>query len=463
MEINFTHVVSMAVTIMVFIVAGAYAARKVKSAEDFYMGGRSSGVAIVSGTITGTIIGGAATMGTAQLAYSVGLSAWWFTLGSGIGLIIMALFYAKPLRRSRLDTIPQFLVMHYGAEAGPLTSIASSLGIFFSIVASIMTAVSLLSTIFGMSVWAAVFSVIFIVLCYVFFGGIHGTGLAGNLKLCLIYLTLFVAGIMGFTAMGGLSGINQSFNHYPWLSLFGRGVALDLENALSLIVGILSTQTYIQALYAARDTKTAVAGTLIAAAITIPVGLPSVAIGMFMHVNHPNIAPINALPIYIINYMPSLLGGAALAALLISAVGSAAGLALGVGTMLSRDVIGKFYTIKAAESLFITRAAVLFSIIGAALFAYINLHSLVLKWNYLSMALRGTGIVIPLTIAVFCPGRLRPKAAIYSMAAGVIFCLGVSIVFPNDNSALFAGIVASLAVAAVGMTKEYDKKCSKTN
>ena len=89
---------------------------------------------MVSGTIVGTIIGGASTVGTAQLAFSVGFSAWWFTLGAGIALLVMAAFYAGPLRASKLQTIPQFLALHYGARAGKLAAVAASVGIFFSIV-----------------------------------------------------------------------------------------------------------------------------------------------------------------------------------------------------------------------------------------------------------------------------------------------------------------------------------------
>ena len=41
----------------------------------------SNGTAIVAGIIMGTLVGGSATVGTAQLAYHYGMSAWWFTLG----------------------------------------------------------------------------------------------------------------------------------------------------------------------------------------------------------------------------------------------------------------------------------------------------------------------------------------------------------------------------------------------
>ena len=91
--------------------------------------------------------------------------------------------------------------------------------------------------------------------------------------------------------------------------MIGRGVPQAFASLGSLIVGMICTQTYIQAIYSASDTRVAVTGTLTAAAFAIPIGLPSVAIGMYMHAAHPDIGPILALPMYLLLYVPQWLGG----------------------------------------------------------------------------------------------------------------------------------------------------------
>ncbi|MBQ2218175.1 MAG: sodium:solute symporter family protein, partial [Firmicutes bacterium] len=50
---------------------------------------KGSNAAIVAGVIIGTLVGGSSTVGTAQLAYTYGLSAWWFTLGAGISCLVL--------------------------------------------------------------------------------------------------------------------------------------------------------------------------------------------------------------------------------------------------------------------------------------------------------------------------------------------------------------------------------------
>ena len=114
MQLTATHYISLAVTLLVTLLPGLLAARRVKSADDYNVGGRSSGAGLVAGTIIGTIVGGAATVGTAQLGFKLGLTAWWFTLGSGMALLLMAAFYAVPLRRSSLTTVAEYLVTDYG-------------------------------------------------------------------------------------------------------------------------------------------------------------------------------------------------------------------------------------------------------------------------------------------------------------------------------------------------------------
>ncbi len=89
----------------------------------------------------------------------------------------------------------------------------------------------------------------------------------------------------------------------------------------------------------------------------------------------------------------------------------------------------------------------------AALFAIFFIDSQVLVWNYLSMALRGGGVFLPLTLAVFCPGRLSPRLAVISMllstAAAVAAAALKSAVHP-----LFIGLVVSAALILPGICQK---------
>ena len=82
------------------ISVGLLSGKKVQDAKDFVTGGGRAGPLLVCGTIMGALVSSQATIGTAQLSFHYGLAAWWFTLGSGIGCLVLGLGYAKPLRHS---------------------------------------------------------------------------------------------------------------------------------------------------------------------------------------------------------------------------------------------------------------------------------------------------------------------------------------------------------------------------
>lgn len=458
MELTYVHLISLVATIVVVIGSGIFSARKVKSAEGYSLAGRSSGVPLIAGSIAGTVVGGGATIGTAQLAFTLGLTAWWFTLGSGIAFIIMGLFYARPLRRTGLETIPQYLVLNYGKMAGPLASAISSIGILFSAVASCLPGIMIIAALFEIAEWLAAVILMILVAAYVFFGGMKGAGVSGMMKLIIIWITLFAAGGAAFIELQGMPDFAVVFPAQPWFSLFGKGIWAGLGNLFSLIVGILCTQTYIQAIFSASDSRTAAIGSFTAALVVIPVGLPSIAIAMFMHAAHPDVLPILVLPTYLIQYQPAWLGGIGIAGILLSLIGSIGGLALGIGTMVSKDFCYDLLHITTNKTvLWINRMTVLLVIFIASVIAIMNLNSQVLGWNYMSMTLRGAGILLPLSMAIFCPGRLTPGWAISSMILSTAIAIFSAVALKLPIDPLFIGLGVSAVVIMIGMIAD-DKK-----
>ena len=265
LDITFLHLVIMLLTIAVVIFGGIYVARAVKSAEGYSLGGRSASFPLVAGSIAGTVIGGGATVGTAQMASTVGLSAWWFTLSSGITFIVMGFLYARPLRKTGLETISQYLVLNYGKTAGSIASWVTTIGIFFSVVSSCLPGIGIICAVFDVSVWTAALILMLLVASYVFFGGMKSAGVGGILKMLILFASLFVAGCTAFWAIHTDPALNAALPDFPWFSLLGNGTGNAAANLLSVFVGIICTQTYIQALFSATDPQTAAYGAFAAA------------------------------------------------------------------------------------------------------------------------------------------------------------------------------------------------------
>ena len=335
------HTAAIVCTLILVSLVGVYSIRRVQSSSDFAVGGRSAGTPLIVGTIVGTLVGGGSTIGTAQLAFNYGLSAWWFTLGGGIACIILGLFLAKPLRESKVSTGPEFIAGIYGDQARTMSSIFSSVGIFLSIISQVLAAVALLTSMSNVAPFMATVITITLIVFYVVFGGVWGTGFVGMLKTILVYISMLAAGWLACQMAGGISGFQAGFPSYPWFNMFGRGYSTDLAAGFSLVVGVLSKQTYLQAVFSGKDARTSRRGAVMAGLITIPIGLAGVMVGLYMRLHYPHINAGEALPLFILYYLPHWLGGIVLATLLLSVIGTGAGLVLGISTMLSQDIYKK--------------------------------------------------------------------------------------------------------------------------
>ncbi|MFZ5753437.1 MAG: sodium:solute symporter family protein [Bacillota bacterium] len=444
------HVISMVFTLAIVTVVGVYSIRQVKTSADFAVGGRSMGVSLVAGTIMGTVVGGASTIGTAQLAFKVGFSAWWFTLGAGIACLLLGVL-AKPLRESGASTAPQFLVKAYGERAGPVASVFSSLGIFLNIIGQILSAVALLTSMFQVPPLLAAFIAVVLVISYVIFGGVWGTGMVGVVKLILLYISLAVAGILSYQMIGGLPGLTATFPAFPWFSLFGRGFNTDAAAGFSLVVGVLSTQTYLQAMFSGRDVRTSRRGALVSALLIPPIGLASIMVGLYMRSHFPEIDPREALPLFILQFLNPWVGGMVLATLLLSVVGTGAGLTLGISTMLSQDIYKKIINPKATDSgvLAVTRGIIIVVTLATLVFVGGNLNSLILKWSFLSMGLRGATICFPLLAAIFLRNKIAAWAGRWAIIAGPSAVL-LWTLLGGALDPLYVGMACSLLLLVIG-------------
>ena len=88
---------------------------------------------------------------------------------------------------------------------------------------------------------------------------------------------------------------------------------------------------------------------------------------------------------------------------------------------------------------------------AAIVFVFFHLDSSVLEWNYLSMALRGSGIFLPLTFCVFFPNRVRASMGVAAMGAGIFAALLWKYISPWQINSLFPALFYNLIFLAVGL------------
>lgn len=446
------HIFGSIITLSLIIIIGIYTGRKVKNAKDFSSGGYNASSALVAGTIIGTLVGGSSTIGTAQLAFTNGLSAWWFTIGAGIGCFLLSKIFTVPLRKSKCDTIQQIISKEYGQEAGIITSVLSATGIMLNIVAQILAANALLSSMFGLSPEFSALITMVLMACYVIFGGVLSTGVLGIIKFILIYISVILGALLALQLAGGFNQIYNSLPKEEYFNLFSRGFGVDAGAGLSVVLGVLSTQTYVQAVLSGKSNEASKKGALLSSVVIPPIGIGAILIGLYMRINFPAIESGQAFPLFIINNMPPLIGGAILATLLIALVGTGSGMALGFGTIITKDIYKKYIN-KNADSkreLLVTRIVIIVSLIVSAFFTMGNLKSAVLTWGFMSMGLRAAVLLVPMITALFFKDKIKSSYAILSSILGFLSFLIFELFFDLNIDSLLIGVTVSAITAIAG-------------
>lgn len=445
---------SVALTIIFVISIGIIASGKKVDAEGYSLAGRKANPFAVSGILLGALVGGASTVGTTEMAYVYGLSAWWFTLGGGIGSLLLALFIAEPLRNSKVTTLAQFLSKHYGLQMSRLAAMGSVIGTLMAVVAQFLAASALLSAIVPLPSWLLDVMVAFLVLIFIYSGGTKSYSAIGQVKLALLYLTLIVCGVVAYRLGHTPLALIRELPKFPYFSLFARGISKELNACLSLIVGTLGTQIYAQAVLSASSEKTAKRGALLSAILMPPIGLLGIWIGLTLRREGVVIEPAQALPYFLCTYLPKAFSGVAWATLFITSLGTAAGLSLGVATTISYDLYLSFRSsrlVSGSKMLLMNKVSLLCVIIISFVISLKAADSLILQWSYLSMGLRGASVFVPLMAAIFFDA-LSPGMALLSGAAGIsIACLWPILKLPGEG--ILLGICVSAVIAAFDIYK----------
>ena len=210
--VSFVHLIGVVLTVALLLAVSWLSGRHVKDARSFTTGG-TSGSWMVCGALLGTLAGGQSTIGTAQLAFSYGLSAWWFTIGAGLGALVLGLFFAGPLRNSGCSTLLEVVSREYGHKAETVGSLLFLVGIFISIVSQVISSSAMIGSLFGITtVWASIAGAVLIMLL-VLYGGIRSAGSGGIVKLILLYLCSLAAGVVVWHIAGGLAGLREGVDN----------------------------------------------------------------------------------------------------------------------------------------------------------------------------------------------------------------------------------------------------------
>ena len=166
---------------------------------------------------------------------------------------------------------------------------------------------------------------------------------------------------------------------------------------------------------------------------------------------YPSLTAKTALTTFVTNHFPPVFAGVVLATLFIATVGTGAGLALGISTVLNNDIVKKI-THRLDDTHWADRLSKMWIVVILALACCMStgtLGDLILQFGFMSMGLRAAVVFCPLCAALFFPGRVGHAWGIAAIITGPVMVLtGKLIGTPFDP--LFLGMLFSLILVLLG-------------
>lgn len=319
---------------------GVWSSKHSKTSDSFT--GAGLGVAICVAAGTGEWLGGTATTGVSEYGYQFGISGAWYTMANGIGVLILALFFAKLYRSLNTVTVPGIIGHFIGTKA---RTVASVMLIFVmiaigtsQIIAAGTLGVSLLNLSFNSSI--IILGIGFTI--YTIAGGMNAVGSTNLMHLFAMYGGVIVTLIaINATMDGGLSALSTELDP-QYFNPTAIGMPKVSSWIIASVLGACTAQAGIQPILAAKDVRVARKSAFLTALLVAPFGIFTALMGMSAKVMFPNLENAKmALPTLMMSLHP-VIGGIVLASIFAAILSTVSPIILAAGTMFTRDIYQKY-------------------------------------------------------------------------------------------------------------------------
>jgi solute:Na+ symporter, SSS family len=422
---------------------GVYAKTKIKDSNDYHLAGRRLGPIMLAGTLAATEIGGGSSVGVASKAYGEwGLSAGWYVVSAGIGILLCS-FIAPLMRRAMATTVPEIIGRRYGTSSYAISSILSFVASIALAAVQITATATIVHVLTGFDLtWAILISGV-VVVFYTYLGGMWSVTLTDFVQFFIIVFGFAIAVPFALHNAGGFDSVISNlppeqlgFTKIGWKTIIG----LTILYFMTFSTGQEAVQRY----YSARNEKTAVVGSLLCGILMsfyafIPAFLGLIALAVF-----PNIEANNALATVSVELLPPLIAGLLLSGVISATLSSASGNLLAVASVYVKDIHPTVMrkTVNPDNELKLSKRLVVLSgivAIGISLFSQAIIPLLVFAFT-----IRSTGPFAAYILGLLWE-KVTPKAGLYSIVIGTVAGIGWQLAKePYGIMAVVAGCIASL-------------------
>lgn len=250
-------ILGIAVSVLAVIGIGLLVSRKVDGdSVNFLVAGRSLGLPLVAAGLMGQAVDSNATLGNTDLAGSVGFWAGaTLPLGLGLCLLLTGLFFAKPMNRMGLLTLPDFYRIKYGRGVEFTASILMIFSFCILLAGNLVAGGFLFERFLGIPYSAGVVLIVVIVLTYTVTGGMFSDAYTA-----LAQMVITVIGSLALLIwVGSTYGIHIPEGMGPFdlgqLTSSSDGAMVNWATLIALGIGDIVAIDFMQRIFSARSPK----------------------------------------------------------------------------------------------------------------------------------------------------------------------------------------------------------------
>ena len=364
MEVPIILIAYMALMLLI----GLWAAKRVKSSEDWFVGGREMGPWITALAHGSSSVGGGMYIAGPQYGWEAGASSLWAAPGDVFGPLLNFGIIARRMRRytekTKSLTIPDFFGHRYYSRGVKLLSVIIMLvAMVISLIVEYLAIGVLLSCITGWSFEMSMLVGCVVVLIYTGAGGYLAVAYTDFVQSILMLIGLAVLIPVCISAAGGFSGITQSlYAINPGLpTLWGedfylKGAPLMIAGiALVYFVGYMGQPHLVIKTVAIKDEQSIRLVPLIGGIFGFFLSFGVYILGMAGRVIFPDAAALPGgsaeyiMPVLALTKLSPIMAGFLLACAFSAIMSTASALLLVIGSGAGSDLYHGFINPKASE------------------------------------------------------------------------------------------------------------------
>lgn len=440
---------------------GWWASTRVKTTQDFVIAGRRLPLFIAACALFATWFGSETIMGaSSEFVAEDGETAPGLLrviedpFGAALCLLLVGIFYARPLYKLNILTFSDFFKMRFGR----LTELCSALFMipsFFGWIAAQLVAMAIIFKVLaGIDLAVGIAICTIIVVIYTYIGGMWAVSITDFVQTIMIIAGLLLLSIqLGGKAGGvvhvlssqpaGFYNILPEMKPLPLLEYFAAWITIGL--------GSIPGQDIFQRVMSAKDVNTSVRASYLSAFMYLTIAFIPLFIGMCGKILYPELVKAGdegqvMLPLLVLQHTNLFMQIMFFGALLSAVLSTASGAILAPATIIGENLLRPYLKDRSDRNLLRTMrlSVVAVSICGAVLASWnANIYELVGQSSALSLV----SLFVPLTAGLYWR-RASVAGAMASIITGMLAWVYAEVMHTAVPPILIGGAVSTAAMFA---------------